>query len=554
MITIHQKRHWGKDLFIFLLLFSVVGCATEKAAKKETFFDKWETAAKEATGHSPAQRGRIIMMPDKQAEGAAEAKKGAPVKSLPTEKVTLKMRQADVRAVVRALARASGQNILIKNDVKGEINVDFKDVPWDQAFTSILRSQGLSYVWDEDIIRVLSLEDMEQSLKISAVQDKRMAQEVEIKRVEPLLTMVVNVDYADPESLKDSLQDFITKDKEGKLQRGSVKLDKHSNSLIVQAIRNDIERMIPIIEKIDKPTSQINIKANIVETSKETARNLGIQWGGMYGRPIGDRSLYITPGGSGGTAGSLTAPFSGSYNPTSRGSATTGGGGGAGAGAGISGQGFGVNFPAEGMSATASASLGLMFGTIGGNILDLQLNALQKDNKINILSSPSITTLDNQTAFTENGERVPYVSTATSGGGGSTQDVKWEDAVLRLEITPHVIDGKSLKMKILVKKDEVDMTRQVQGNPFIIKKQTSTTLIVENGETIVISGLSKQRNADSTSGVPGLKDIPGLGWLFKGEGKGGEMEEVLIFITPTILPPRNIAATAVGTDKEESAK
>ena len=139
----------------------------------------------------------------------------------------------------------------------------------------------------------------------------------------------------------------------------------------------------------------------------------------------------------------------------------------------------------------------------------MQLQALQQDGKLNILSSPSITTLDNQMAYTENGEKVPYVATSTSSGV-VTQEVKFEDVVLRLEITPHVIDGKNLKMKIRVKKDEVDSTRTVQGNPYIIKKQTETTLIVQNAETVVISGLTKQRSLLSDAGFPGLKDIPGF--------------------------------------------
>ena len=186
-------------------------------------------------------------------------------------------------------------------------------------------------------------------------------------------------------------------------------------------------------------------------------------------------------------------------------------------------------------AAGGAASLGLMIGSIGGNILDLQLSALQKDGKLNILSSPSITTMDNQMAFTENGEKVPF-STLDTSVTPPTRTVKFEDAVLRLEITPHVIDGRNLSMKILVKKDEVDTSRTVEGNPFIIKKQTSTSLIVQDGETIVISGLTKQRGSNSDSGVPGLKDVPVLGWLFKGEEKTEKMEEVLIFITPKILP------------------
>lgn len=167
------------------------------------------------------------------------------------------------------------------------------------------------------------------------------------------------------------------------------------------------------------------------------------------------------------------------------------------------------------------------------------MQALQKDNKLNILSSPSITTLDNQKAFTENGERVPYVTTENSGGT-YTQSTKFEDVVLRLEITPHVIDGKNLKMTILVKKDEVDMTRKSSaGDPYIIKKLTETELIVQDGETIVISGLTKQVNTKGDKGVPWLKDIPLLGWAFKSDAKNDAMQEVLIFITPHILPVTN---------------
>jgi type IV pilus assembly protein PilQ len=244
----------------------------------------------------------------------------------------------------------------------------------------------------------------------------------------------------------------------------------------------------------------------------------------MYNPRLGNHDLWLTPGG---TAGSTTVnPIAGGYTPVL-------------GSTGISGQGFGVNFPVAQSAISAAggvASLGLMFGTLGGNILDLQLNALQSENKLNILSSPSITTLDNQKAFTENGARVPY-STLDTSVTPPTRTVKFEDAMLRLEITPHVIDGKNLMMKILVKKDEVDMTRNVEGNPFIIKKQTETSLIVQDGETIVISGLTKQQGSNSDSGIPGLKDIPALGWLFKGESKSESMEEVLIFITPKILPP-----------------
>jgi type IV pilus assembly protein PilQ len=177
----------------------------------------------------------------------------------------------------------------------------------------------------------------------------------------------------------------------------------------------------------------------------------------------------------------------------------------------------------------------------------MQLSALQTEGKLNILSSPSITTMDNQTAFTENGEKVPYVTEEVGSTGAITRSVKFEDVVLRLKIKPHVIDRNNLRMEIEVKKDEVDSTRNVQGNPYIIKKTTSTILIVKDGETIVISGLTKHKSQTSENGIPGLKDIPALGWLFKGEDKAESMQEVLIFITPTILPTQNVAAIPEGS-------
>lgn len=531
----HHRKRISWLIVVFLMGVLIMGCAGDKSVKKDPFFEKWDKMAKTNTGQSPAPIPKTMSMLEVEQKGESDSPGGRvvkPARRLPTGNISLKMRQADVKAVLRSLARIEGQNILVKNEVKGDVTVDFKNVPWDQAFNSILRNQGLNYAWEGDIIRVMTSDDIEQDLK-------RKTQERGIKQMEPPLTRVISISYADAKGLKDNLQEFLTKDKDGK-PYGSIRVDEHSNSLIIHAIRDDLLRMIPVIERLDKPTPQILIKANIVETTKDTARDLGIQWGGMYNPRLGDHNLWVTPGGTtqvptGST--SIINPISGAgyYTPTY-------------GSPGLSGQGFGVNFPAT-MSASAAGTLGLMFGTLGGNILEMQLNALQKDGKLNILSSPSITTLDNQKAFTENGEKIPYVTLDTTITP-PTKTVKFEIAVLRLEIKPHVIDGKNLKMEIKVVKDEVDMTRQVEGNPFIIKKQTETSLIVRDGETIVISGLTKQKSQDSESGIPGFKDIPVLGWLFKGTGKRESMEEVLIFITPTILPVQKVAAVPEGSDKK----
>jgi len=506
----------NKIVIVCFMLIFLMGCSGDlKRTKKDPFFEKWSTLAEKSQGHSPeASPKKINLTTSPENKLQTEAVKEEAARKLPTKPINLTMRQADLKAVLRAMAKAVNRPILVKNDLKGDVSVDFRQVPWDQAFTGLLKAHGLSYVWEGNLVRVMTSEDLERELK-------QKVQQRDIQWVEPLMDpVIIKIDYADAKKLEQTLKGFLTTDKDGKT-RGSVVLDEHSNSIIISSTARDMARMIPIIEKLDKPTPQVLIKANIVETTKGTARDLGMMWGGMYRGNLGGTNHYITPGGTNGVIDPVTNALT--YTPTQQ--------------KGISAEGFASNFPIPNIAGAAGAgSLGLMIGTLGGNLLEVQLQALQQDNRLNILSSPSITTLDNQKAFTENGERVPFTTLESNSGGAPTQTTKFEDVVLRLEITPHVIDGKNLKMTISVKKDEVDMTRKSSlGDPFIIKKKTETVLIVRDGETIVISGLTKQRITDSTTGWPLLKDIPVLGYLFKADNKNEVMEEVLIFITPHIL-------------------
>ena len=262
----------GFGLFVLIFFF---GCADGlKSEKKDPFFDKWTTLAENSQGHSPSAEPKKIntsALTAKQAPSTSLV--GPEMKKLPTERINLTMRQAELKAVLRAMAKSVNLNILVKNELKGEISVDFRGVPWDKAFTGLLRTYGLSYIWEGNIIRVMTIDDVEQDLK-------RKVQLRDIQWVEPLLEpVVINIDYADAKKLGETIQDFLTKDKDGK-PRGSVKLDEHSNSLVISATRDDLTKILPIIEKLDKPTPQILIKANIVETTKGVARDLGIMWGG----------------------------------------------------------------------------------------------------------------------------------------------------------------------------------------------------------------------------------------------------------------------------------
>lgn len=501
----YHKWPWLALVLVVILAFS--GCASKKETKKDPFFERWKEMAEKSKGHSPTSTTRTDDLQEqmKELEALEEEKKAKPETPLPTQKVNLSMHKINVVTALRALARAANLNLLISSNVKGEISISLKGTPWNHAFCGLLRTHGLTYTWEGNIIRVMTVEDMEHDLKIEAIQEKRKAHELGIRRVEPLLTKIINIKFADAKGLKENLQEFLTKDKDGK-PRGAVRVDEHTNSLVIQAIRDDIAKMIPLIAKLDRPTSQILIEAQIIETTRETAQQLGIQWGGLY--HSGD--YWMTSGANTGEV--LGLPLNTPVDPTT---------------------GTAVNFPAD-LSEGAGLTLGYLTQDVGRGLLNVQLSALENEGKLNILSSPSITTIDNQPATIESGAEVPFQTIDKDGN----IEIQWKKATLTLQVTPHVIEESILKMKIVTSKDELDFTRTVAGNPTIITKKAETSLILFDGQTTVIGGLTKESTSESESGIPGLKNIPLLGYLFKGEGKSKKMEDVLIFITPHILKER----------------
>jgi type IV pilus assembly protein PilQ len=192
------------------------------------------------------------------------------------------------------------------------------------------------------------------------------------------------------------------------------------------------------------------------------------------------------------------------------------------------------------IDAATATSFGFLYQNVGKALLSVQLTALQDQGKVNILSTPSITTLDNQMALIESGKDVPYQSVSDG-----EVNIEYKKAVLSLKVTPHVIDNQTLKLAVVVKKDEVDfsLSSRVLGNPTIITKNAETNVIQADGQTLVIGGLNKDTTTEGQSGTPSLMDVPGLGWLFKSDSKSSAKEALLIFITPTILKVQESGAT-----------
>jgi type IV pilus assembly protein PilQ len=464
-------------VFFSLIITIVAGCAGKKSEKKDPFFEKWKIKAEQSKGFSPSARRRAVELPEKAIEEKAKQERVAPEpeKPFPTKKISMKMHNVEVAVLLRALARAVDQNIMINQNVKGTAKINIKNAPWDQVFRGILSTHGLIYAWEGDIIRIITLEDINHDLEILNADLKKVSARKEYDlgveslkaravMLEPLVTKVLHIKYADPEVLRDNLWKFLKSGRVGSTQlgiygetgvqgttaakgmvsgpiRGAILVDPHTNSLMIQAIQSDIERLLPLIEELDRPTPQILIEAYIVETSRKTARDLGIQWGGLYHKGDGGNNYWITPGAN--STGITEQTLSTGVDPTS---------------------GMAVNFPATVASATG-LTVGYVAEEIGKSVLSVQLSALQTEGKLNILSCPSITTLDNQKALIESGKKVPFVVTS----GENIGDVKHEDVVIKLEVTPYVINEKTLKLKIFITKDDIDWANAVQGNPAISK-------------------------------------------------------------------------------------
>jgi type IV pilus assembly protein PilQ len=488
------------------------GCAQQKPMEQtEQFMEKWRARAQESKGFSPGPAAatsrlkELAPAPEPKAAGRQiELDRERP---LPTKPISLKMSNVDVTTLLRALARAADVNIILNDKITGRSNLNISQAPWDQVFLGILRTHNLSYAWQGDIIRIMTADDLEEELR-------KESRRRELQIAEAPLTRIVPIKFASAEKLQENMKSFLTVDRSNK-PIGSILVDQHTNSLLINALPKDMATILAVVEKLDKPTSQVLIEAYIVEANKDVARELGVQWGGAVKISNINDAGYIT--GSGNNA--LGQGINTQVNPTT---------------------GNVVDLPVgpAPFSGLAATSLGLIYQNVGNVLLAAQLTALQDEGKLTILSSPSITTIDNQTALIESGRDVPF-QTVSDG----EVNIEYKKAVLSLKVTPHVIDSTSLKLMVKVNKDEVDFSRQVLGNPTIVTKNAETNVIQSDGQTLVIGGLNKETNTDDRSGTPFLMDIPGLQWLFQTKGYQNQKEDLLIFITPTILKPQGSSSS-----------
>jgi type IV pilus assembly protein PilQ len=404
------------------------------------------------------------------------------------KKISLDFQDADIVPIFRLLADISGYNIVVSPQVKGKLTMKLINVPWDQALDLILKTFSLGKVVQGNIIRIAPY-----SVFAKERDEAAKALKAGIK-AEPLETKIFPISYADVKVVQSSI-------KSAKLlsERGSTSIDARTSTMLVK----DVATVFPEIEKLlatlDTPTPQVLIEARIVEVNTSEVSDLGIQWGGFILSPDG-------LAGIGGFSGLGTGPVTGANYAVDFPSGALAGGG--------SGFTFGMLHPARSMG------------------LDLQLSAFETLGKLKIISNPRIITLDNKEAKILQGKSIPVRKLTTEG----TISTEFKDVTLELTVLPHIAPDDTISMIVNIKKEELDPTLpSIEGVPGTDKKEAKTSVIIANGETVVIGGVYKITKSKTTEGVPGLMRIPVLGWLFKSREIQTTTAELLIFITPRIV-------------------
>ena len=443
--------------------------------------------------------------PAAQAEQAA-----APAQNLrrfSSTPIDVDYQAANLRSVLRILAEIGGINLVIDPSVPPVAPVDLRltQVPWDQVMDVVLRSAQLTYELDGPVLRVLTRDALTKEKQAETDQKKATRQAAE------LVTTRVRLNYAAASEVKKLLETarLITSE-------GTVDMDERTNILIIRDSAKTIADIQEVIAELDRPEPQVEIEAKILQTNRDTARALGVQWG-LNGRVAPD--LGNTTGGAFPNRGTVGGRVT-QQGPVTQGPndprATN-----------VERAGTAVNLPVTG----ATSALGLSMGAVNGAFgIDVAITALERDGKVKVLSTPRVTTQNNKQAEVTQGFQIPIQTEQNN-----TVSVTFKDAALKLMVTPQITGASTVIMKIILENGQPDFSRSVNGNPSINTQRAETQVQVADGVMTVIGGILQSTETNSEDRTPGLHSIPLLGWLFKRTNTSNETQELLIFITPRII-------------------
>ena len=410
-------------------------------------------------------------------------------------KMTLEFADADIRNILKLIGEVSKRNIVWGSEVKGTASMRLKNVPWDQALDVVLDINNLGMIVDGNIIRVMTKEsikalEQEEEARLKAERERikeiKTAQKA-AEAEEPLETSYITVNYQDVTAIKTLIEENV------KGPRGRLSVDTATKTIIITDTASNIQNAKALKDRQDRPIKQVMIEARIVEASTNFGRDIGVEWTGSY-------QTNRDPWGGGVQNRSYTYDFA-------------------------------TNF----VMPTATTA-GIAFAnTAATKVLNAQIALAETENRAKTLSAPKIITRDTKTASIKQGTKIVIPSGTDDSGNKTYEQV---DATLKLEVTPKITPNNMVILDIDVSDDYPDYAQAIGENVPIKTKNANTQMMVASGDTVIIGGIYKENTSKVKEGVPWLSKIPIFGWLFKRESRSIEKNELLIFLTPTVLPSK----------------
>jgi len=467
---------------------------------------------------TPATTGAPAMKPVVAAEPIAPAKTSGVADPVEPTKFTghpisLDFKDGDLIDLFRLMSEISGLNIIVNPGITGKVSLSVKEVPWDQALDLILKTQGLGYTVDGNVVRIARLADLQKEEQ----ELRNLKKEKELSGEQT--SWQGRLSYLDTDQVKSVVEKTVLSDKGTFISLGS------GNVFIVTDLPDRVAAAKRLVQELDRPSAQVEIEARIVVSSRTFARALGVQWGFLnqqtpqYGNTTNlafPNSIILNGQGVPSTGG-IPADQGGLSSAAGINSSTN--------------RGYMVNLPA----AQQNTGIGISMGNILGSFnLDAALTAAENSGKARIISTPRITTQNKVAAEIKQGVQIPY-QTVSNG----TVTVSFKDAGLSLKVTPTITDAGTVLMQVLVDNSSPDFGNIVGTGaaavPPINTQSAQTSVLVKDGSTTVIGGIYQGQDSTAKQNTPFLSQIPVLGLLFKNNTTRNQSTELLIFITPRIV-------------------
>ncbi|ASN83832.1 DNA uptake porin HofQ [Pectobacterium versatile] len=402
----------------------------------------------------------------------------APFQASAESSVSMAFEDSPIPRVLQALADHQQLNVVIAPGVTGNLSLRLADIPWQQALDIVLRMGKLSVERNGNVLMVFPADHLE---SLQKERDERVAEQAQKL---PLHNLSVALQYADATEVAASVLA-----QRGTLlsTRGSVTVDKRTNTLLIRDTEEALAQLEPWVKELDLPLAQVQLAAHIVTISSEHLQALGVNWGLGEG-DAANKALRLNN--------------------------------------------FNVGLPVD----TPAINAGFHLARLNGRLLDLELMALEQESQVEIIASPRLFTAHQQTASIKQGTEIPYQ--VSSGASGSTS-IEFKEAVLGMEVTPDILRAGRITLNLKISQNMPGQTIKQGDNGealAIDKQEIQTQVTVADGETIVLGGIFQQQKKNSDRQVPILGEVPVFGHLFRNHTQQHTRRELVIFITPTLIP------------------